>query len=63
MSFVTQDDVFDAIEPVLHGVFEEFADGRKVDAAAVPAHPLRRGDAEIRLRQAGSAQPDRASPT
>ena len=25
MSFVTQDDVFAAIEPVLHGVFEEFA--------------------------------------
>jgi aspartyl-tRNA synthetase len=29
MSFVTQEDVFAAIEPVLHGVFEEFADGRK----------------------------------
>jgi len=28
MSFVTQDDVFEAIEPVLAGVFEEFADGR-----------------------------------
>ena len=26
MSFVTQEDVFAAIEPVLHGVFEEFAD-------------------------------------
>jgi aspartyl-tRNA synthetase len=30
MSFVTQDDVFAAVEPVLHGVFEEFAEGRKV---------------------------------
>ena len=30
MSFVTQDDVFAAVEPVLHGVFEEFADGRTV---------------------------------
>jgi aspartyl-tRNA synthetase len=30
MSFVTQDDVFAAIEPVLHGVFEEFADGKTV---------------------------------
>jgi aspartyl-tRNA synthetase len=28
MSFVTQDDVFAAVEPVLHGVFSEFADGR-----------------------------------
>jgi aspartyl-tRNA synthetase len=33
MSFVTQDDVFAAIEPVLSGVFEEFADGRTVTAA------------------------------
>jgi len=30
MSFATQDDVFSAIEPVLHGVFTEFAKGRKV---------------------------------
>ncbi|CAO5676073.1 MAG: Aspartate--tRNA(Asp/Asn) ligase [Holosporales bacterium] len=30
MSFVTQEDVFAAIEPVLTGVFEEFADGRTV---------------------------------
>ncbi|TNE28377.1 MAG: aspartate--tRNA ligase, partial [Alphaproteobacteria bacterium] len=26
MSYVTQEDVFNAIEPVLHGVFEDFAD-------------------------------------
>jgi aspartyl-tRNA synthetase len=31
MSFVTQQDVFDAIQPVLKGVFEEFGDGAKVD--------------------------------
>ncbi len=30
MSFVTQDDVFDAVEPVMRGVFEEFADGKPV---------------------------------
>ncbi|MCC5977554.1 MAG: aspartate--tRNA ligase [Salinarimonas sp.] len=30
MSFVTQEDVFQAVEPVLRGVFEEFADGKKV---------------------------------
>jgi aspartyl-tRNA synthetase len=33
MSFVTQEDVFAAIEPVLSGVFEEFADGRSVTTA------------------------------
>ncbi|MCE8547244.1 aspartate--tRNA ligase [Ruegeria pomeroyi] len=32
MSFVTQQDVFDTIAPVLAGVFQEFGGGRKVDA-------------------------------
>jgi len=31
MSFVTQQDVFDTIQPVIQGVFEEFGGGRKVD--------------------------------
>ena len=30
MSFVTQDDVFDAVEPVLRGLFEEFGGGKPV---------------------------------
>lgn len=30
MSFVTQDDVFEAMEPVLRGLFEEFANGKTV---------------------------------
>jgi aspartyl-tRNA synthetase len=30
MSFVTQEDVFAAVEPVLRGVFEEFANGKSV---------------------------------
>jgi len=36
MSFVTQDDVFAAVEPVLAGVFEEFAVGRSVSPAPFP---------------------------
>src|SRR3984893_5045300 len=36
MSFVTQEDVFAAIEPVLHGVFEEFGNGRAVTPAPFP---------------------------
>ncbi|NRB00184.1 MAG: aspartate--tRNA ligase [Rhodobacteraceae bacterium] len=32
MSFVEQQDVFDTIQPVLQGVFEEFGGGRNVDA-------------------------------
>jgi aspartyl-tRNA synthetase len=30
MSFVTQDDVFAAVQPVVQGIFEEFAPGKKV---------------------------------
>ncbi|MFD2180938.1 aspartate--tRNA ligase [Rhodoplanes azumiensis] len=36
MSFVTQQDVFDAVEPVLRGVFEEFGNGKRV----TPKFPL-----------------------
>src|SRR3569832_2165324 len=36
MSFVTQEDVFAAVEPVLHGTFEEFAEGKHV----TPKFPL-----------------------
>jgi aspartyl-tRNA synthetase len=36
MSFVTQDDVFAAVEPVLAGVFEEFAEGRSVSPGPFP---------------------------
>jgi aspartyl-tRNA synthetase len=36
MSFVTQQDVFDAVEPVIRGVFEEFGNGKPV----TPKFPL-----------------------
>src|SRR3954454_22981436 len=36
MSYVTQEDVFAAIEPVLHGVFEEFGQGRAVTPPPFP---------------------------
>ena len=34
MSFVTQQDVFDTVSPVIAGVFEEFGGGKSVDAPA-----------------------------
>ncbi len=40
MSFVTQDDVFAATEPVLAGVFEEFSGGRQVTPAPFPRIPF-----------------------
>jgi len=57
MSYVTQEDVFNTIEPVLHGVFEEFAGDRKVSAL-----PFRRiAFAESMLRY-GSDKPDLRNP-
>ncbi len=57
MSFVTQDDVFNAIEPVMRGVFEEFADwdgkGRTVPPEPFPHIPY----AEAMLKY-GSDKPD-----
>jgi aspartyl-tRNA synthetase len=57
MSFVTQDDVFNAIEPVLHGVFKEFANGRSVSAAPFPRIPYK----EAMLKY-GSDKPDLRNP-
>jgi aspartyl-tRNA synthetase len=58
MSFVTQDDVFAAIEPVLSGVFEEFADGRTVTPAGeFPRIPYR----EAMLKY-GTDKPDLRNP-
>lgn len=61
MSFVTQDDVFAAIEPVLHGVFEEFADFTGT-ARAVTAPPFPRiAYAEAMLKY-GTDKPDLRNP-
>ncbi len=57
MSFVTQDDVFNAIEPVLHGLFEEFVNGRRVSAAPFPRIPYK--DAMLKY---GSDKPDLRNP-
>ncbi|WP_372095318.1 aspartate--tRNA ligase [Tistrella mobilis] len=53
MSFVTQEDVFQAIEPVLRGVFEEFGGTRHVPAGPFPRIPF----AEAMLKY-GSDKPD-----
>ena len=58
MSFVTQDDVFAAIEPVLSGVFEEFANGRTVTAAGeYPRIPYKEA-----LLKYGTDKPDLRNP-
>ncbi len=56
MSFVTQEDVFEAIEPVLQGLFEEFAQGKSV-TKVFPRIPYR--DAMLKY---GSDKPDLRNP-
>jgi aspartyl-tRNA synthetase len=56
MSFVTQDEVFDAVEPVLRGVFEEFAGGKPV------THKFPRIAYGEALRSYGSDKPDLRNP-
>src|SRR6266436_810331 len=56
MSFVEQDDVFAAVEPVITGVFEEFAKGKPV-TKGWPRIPV----AEA-LRKYGSDKPDLRNP-
>ncbi len=58
MSFVTQDDVFAAVAPVLAGVFEEFGQGKKVTPAdEFPRIPY----AEAMLKY-GTDKPDLRNP-
>jgi aspartyl-tRNA synthetase len=57
MSFVTQEDVFAAVEPVLHGIFEEFSGGRKVSPA-----PFRRIPYTEALLSYATDKPDLRNP-
>lgn len=57
MAFVTQDDVFDAIEPVIGGIFKEFANGRAVTDGKWTRIPY----AESMLKY-GSDKPDLRNP-
>jgi aspartyl-tRNA synthetase len=57
MSFVTQEDVFAAIEPVLAGVFVEFGHGKRVTDTPFPR--IKYADA---IRKYGSDKPDLRNP-
>ncbi|MDP6353246.1 MAG: aspartate--tRNA ligase [Alphaproteobacteria bacterium] len=56
MAFVTQDDVFAAIEPVLHGVFAEFTDWH------LPALPFPRIPYAEAMLKYGTDKPDLRNP-
>lgn len=57
MSFVTQEDVFAAIEPVIAGVFNEFGKGRKVTETPFPRIPF-----DESMLKYGSDKPDLRNP-
>lgn len=57
MSYVTQEDVFATIEPVIAGVFEEFAEGRGVTKPPFPRIPY-----EEAMLSYGTDKPDLRNP-
>jgi len=57
MSFVTQEDVFNAVEPVLQGVFEEFSGSRVVSESQFPRIPYKDS-----IKFYGSDKPDLRNP-
>lgn len=57
MSFVTQDDVFAALEPVLHDLFVTFAPEKKVSSAPFECIPY-----DVAMRDYGSDKPDLRNP-
>ena len=57
MSFVTQEDVFAALEPVLHGVFAEFRPEARVTPPPFPRVPY-----EDAMRRYGTDKPDLRNP-
>ncbi|MGF1650189.1 MAG: aspartate--tRNA ligase [Hyphomicrobiaceae bacterium] len=56
MSFIEQDDVFTTMEPIIRGVFEEFAEGKAV-TAAFPRIPY-----DTAIAKYGSDKPDLRNP-
>ncbi len=56
MSFVTQDDVFNTIEPVIHGVFKEFSE------CTITDYPFPRIPFQEAMAKYGSDKPDLRNP-
>ncbi|SFB50089.1 aspartyl-tRNA synthetase [Rhizobium sp. NFR07] len=56
MSFVTQEEVWETMEPVMRGIFEEFAEGKPV-TREFPRIPY-----DVAIRKYGSDKPDLRNP-
>jgi aspartyl-tRNA synthetase len=57
MSFATQEDVFSTMEPILHGVFDEFANGKPVTPFPFPRIAFREA-----ISKYGTDKPDLRNP-
>jgi len=62
MSYVTQEDVFNTIEPVLHGLFEEFGGFNKATKPTVSPYPFVRIPYDEAMLKYGSDKPDLRNP-
>lgn len=62
MSYVTQDDIFNTIEPVLHGVFEEFGGFNRPEKPAISPAPFIRIPYDEAMLKYGSDKPDLRNP-
>lgn len=61
MSFVTQDDIFNTIGPILHNVFEEFSSytGKKKEVSSYPFEKITYADSMLKY---GNDKPDLRNP-
>jgi aspartyl-tRNA synthetase len=62
MSYVTQDDVFNAVEPVLHGLFTEFGGFRRESQPAISEMPFVRIPYQESMLKYGNDKPDLRNP-
>lgn len=62
MSFVTQDDVFAAIEPVLHSTFDKFGSFRRETKPAIDSYPFKRITYADSMLKYGNDKPDLRNP-
>ena len=62
MSFVTQEEVFEAIEPVLYEIFEENKNFSKKDSVVVSKYPFPRITYNESVEKYGSDKPDLRNP-
>jgi len=62
MSFVTQEDVFAAIEPVLHGIFDEFGGFRRPAKPDITPYPFPRIPYAESMLKYGNDKPDLRNP-